>query len=52
MPYRITRTAAAARAGTAGEPRRTHGYRVHPIADLARRDVIFEEVARAAMRYG
>lgn len=31
------------------EPRRPDAYRVHPLADLARRNVPFEEVARAAM---
>jgi hypothetical protein len=31
------------------EPRRSNAYRVHPIADLARRDVSFEGVARAAI---
>lgn len=30
------------------EPRRPHRYCVHPIAELARRDISFEEVARAA----
>ncbi|HMA81677.1 MAG TPA: Rieske 2Fe-2S domain-containing protein [Candidatus Binatia bacterium] len=30
------------------EPRRPHRYSVHPIAELARRDISFEEVARAA----
>jgi hypothetical protein len=31
------------------EPRRSNAYRVHPIADLARRDVPFAGVARAAI---
>jgi hypothetical protein len=32
------------------EPGRSHAYRVHPVADLARRGVSFEEFARSAMR--
>jgi phthalate 4,5-dioxygenase len=31
------------------EPWRGHVYRVHPIADLARRDVPFNELARSTM---
>jgi phenylpropionate dioxygenase-like ring-hydroxylating dioxygenase large terminal subunit len=31
------------------EPRHSHAYRVHPMADLARRAVSFEEFARSAM---